>query len=347
MTVISKGTILSFGEILLRMVPDTEGSWLRENKLPFYVGGAELNVANALALWGLPVRYLTAMPQNGLSEQITTMLGATGIDTSAIQYTGNRIGLYYLTRGKDIKHNALIYDRAGSAFAGLQTGAINWDEVLDGVTWLHFSAICPAISQNVADVCLEMLQAASQKNIFISVDLNYRSRLWQYGKQPVEVMPQLVGYCDLVMGNIWAAEKMLGIPVDEDIVEKGQKGVYLDQSGRTSQAIIERFTRCKAVANTFRFDVPTGLQYYTTLYTDGRLTVSSEYHSGDIVDKVGSGDCFMSGLIYGFYKGLSPEQTLEFATAAAFDKLFIEGDATSTTAGAIKEKAGLNITETN
>lgn len=347
MTVISKGTVLSFGEILLRMIPDTDGNWLRENKLPFYVGGAELNVANALALWDVPVRYFTAMPQNELSEQITAMLGETGIDTSAIQYTGNRIGLYYLTRGKDIKHNALIYDRAGSSFAGLQTGTINWDKVLHGVSWLHFSAICPAISQNVADVCLEMLQAASKKNIYISVDLNYRSRLWQYGKQPAEVMPALVEHCDLVMGNIWAAEKMLGIPVDENIVDKNLKEAYLDQSKRTSQAIMQRFTQCQAVANTFRFDVPTGLQYYTTLYTDGRLTVSSEYHSGEIIDKVGSGDCFMSGLIYGFYKALSPAQTLEFATAAAFDKLFIEGDATCTPADAIRAKAGLSITETN
>jgi 2-dehydro-3-deoxygluconokinase len=235
--------------------------------------------------------------------------------------------LYCLTTGQDLKHNALVYDREGSAFAGLKTGVINWDKVLQEVNWFHFSAICPAISQNVADVCKEALEATESRGITVSVDLNYRSKLWQYGKSPLEVMPDLVKHCDLVMGNIWAAEKMLGIGVAPDIHESGQKSIYLRESLKTSQSIMGQCQKCKAVANTFRFDATNDIKYYTTLYYDTQLYNSSEYETGQVTDKVGSGDCFMAGLIYGFCNDMGPQQALEFATAAAFEKLFINGDA--------------------
>ena len=217
------GTVLSFGELLLRIAPDADGNWLANNKISSYIGGAELNVATALALWEVPSSYLTALPDNGLSKQLITHLSQKNIDTRHVLYHGDRVGLYFLTKGKDLKHDALIYDRANTAFAGLEPGMIDWDKVLDGVGWFHFSAICPAISKQIADVCLEALKAASAKGITISVDLNYRLRLWQYCQRPQDIMPELVGYCDLVMGNIWAAEKMLGIEVLGDIHESGQK----------------------------------------------------------------------------------------------------------------------------
>jgi 2-dehydro-3-deoxygluconokinase len=330
------GSIFSFGELLIRLCPDVGGGWLGSNQLPFYIGGAELNVANALALWGLPVKYFTALPDNGLSTQILKYLQNKGIDTSPVYFGGERIGLYFLTTGQDIKHNALVYDRAGSSFAGLKTGMIDWDEAFRGVGWFHFSAICPAISQNVADVCEEALEAAEKRGITISVDLNYRAKLWQYGKSPSQVMPKLVSYCDLVMGNIWAAEKMLDIKVIPDIHESGQKSVYLKEAANTSQRIFDEFPKCKAIANTFRFDATNDIKYYTTLYIDNQLYNSREYETGRVTDKVGSGDCFMAGLIYGFYNNLGPQQTLEFATAAAFEKLFIKGDAITKTADEIK-----------
>ncbi|GAA3985862.1 sugar kinase [Mucilaginibacter dorajii] len=327
----AKGKILSFGELLLRICPDAGGEWLKDNQLPFFVGGAELNVATALSVWGAPSSYFTVLPDNELSAQITNYLQAKNVDTSPVFNGGDRIGLYYLTRGKDIKNNALIYDRAGSAFATLKPGQVDWDKVLDGVSWFHFSAICPAISQSVADVCLEILEAASAKNITISIDLNYRSRLWKYGKQPIDILPALVKYADLVMGNIWAAELMLDIPVAPDIHESGQKSIYLKEGLQTSEAIMKQYPKCKAVANTFRFDAGEGINYYTALYADGKLHNSTQYDTDKVIDKVGSGDCFMAGLIYGFYTNLDPQQTLEFATAAAYTKLFIEGDATNKT----------------
>ncbi len=332
------GKVLSFGELLLRICPDADGEWLNNNQLPFYVGGAELNVATALALWGLPSKYFTAMPDNGLSAQLVKFLEDKDIDTSGIVNCGERIGLYYLTRGQDLKHNALVYDRANSGFASIKPGTIDWDKVLDGVSWFHFSAICPAISQNVADVCGEVLEAAAKKNITISIDLNYRSKLWQYGKSPLHVIPHLVNYCDLIMGNVWAAEMMLGVDVIPDIHESGQKSIYLKESLKTSQRIMEAYPKCKAVANTFRFDATNDINYYTTLYTGNQFYNSRQYQTTEVVDKVGSGDCYMAGLIYGFYNNLEPQQILEFATAAAFEKLFIKGDATTRTVAEIKNK---------
>jgi len=330
------GAILSFGELLLRLCPDADGDWLNKNQIPFYIGGAELNVANALALWGVPVKYFTALPANGLSAQIITYLDKKGIDTSPIHYADGRIGLYFLTTGQDLKHNALIYDRAGSAFANLKTGVIDWDKVLQDVSWFHFSAICPAISQNVADVCKEALEAAKKKRITISIDLNYRSKLWQYGKSPIQVMPELLNYCDLVMGNIWAAETMLGIEVIPGIHESGQKSIYLKESLRISETMVKRFPKCKAVANTFRFDATNDVKYYSTLYINNQLYNSGEYETGQVTDKAGSGDCFMAGLIYGFYHQLEMSEILDYATAAAFEKLFIKGDATTRTVAEIK-----------
>jgi 2-dehydro-3-deoxygluconokinase len=330
------GKVLSFGEFLLRITPDAGGDWLYNNQLPFYVGGAELNVATALALWDLPSKYFTALPDNGLSAQIIKYLQRKNIDTSPVFYGDGRLGLYFLTKGQDLKHDALIYDRADSAFSHLKPGMIDWDEILKDVSWFHFSAICPAINQNVADVCTEVLEAASKRGITISVDLNYRSKLWKYGKTPLEIMPGLVKYCDLIMGNVWAAETMLGIPVIPDIHESGQKSIYLKEALKTSEGIVQQYPKCKAVANTFRFDSSADINYYTTLYTGNEFYASKEYETKQVTDKVGSGDCFMAGIIYGFYNNADPVETLEFATAAAFEQLFVKSDATDKTVREIK-----------
>ncbi len=323
------GTVLNFGELLLRITPDAKGYWLNTHNIPVFVGGAELNVATALALWNVPSRYFTALPQNGLTVQIAQFLEDKKIDTSTIFHHGSRVGLYFLTQGQDLKNDALIYDRAHSAFAELTTGIIDWDKVLDGVTWFHFSAICPAISQSAADVCKEALEAASRKGITISLDLNYRAKLWKYGKQPIDVVPELAQYCDLIMGNVWAAELMLGVKVDELVTESGQKSLYVKEAQNSSEAIMKQFPKCKAVANTFRFDANnTDVTYYTVLYTNDKPYLSGEHASPYIIDKVGSGDCYMAGLIYGFYNQFNPQQIVDFATAAAFTKLFVNSDAT-------------------
>ncbi|MCD8741964.1 sugar kinase [Mucilaginibacter roseus] len=331
-----KKNILCFGELLLRITPDAAGVWLTNNSLPFFVGGAELNVATALALWQLPVEYCTALPDNYLSKQLLSYLQHKHIKTDAVSLSGNRIGLYYLAQGQDLKHDALIYDRAHSSFAELQPGMINWDDVFSDVSWFHFSAISPAVSQHAADVCLEAVKAASEKGITVSVDLNYRAKLWKYGKTAREVMEQLLPYCNVVMGNIWAAEAMLGIEVLPDIHESGQKSIYLKEALKTSEEIVKRYSKCHTVANTFRFGSDKQIEYYTALYTGSQFISSKQYASNQIVDKVGSGDCYMAGLIYGLYNDWTPEQVIEFATAAAFTKLFVASDTTNKTVNDIQ-----------
>ncbi|RYZ35538.1 MAG: sugar kinase [Sphingobacteriales bacterium] len=326
------GKVLCFGELLLRLSPAVSGEWIREQSMPVFVGGAELNAAQALAIWGTPVAYMSALPDNLLSKQIIQYLNQKQVDVSVMQYRGNRIGTYYLPVGSELKNAGVIYDRAHSSFSELEPGMIDWDKAFDGITWFHFSAICPALSQGVADVCEEALIAARAKGIFVSVDLNYRSKLWKYGMNSSEVMPRLAQYCNLIMGNVWAANTMLNVPVDHTLPQQHLKKAYLEQAMKTSLYLREQYPECSIVANTFRFDKgETGVDYYTTLFDGNQLYVSEEYTTEHVVDKVGSGDCFMAGLIYGYINKNSPQQTVDFATAAAYEKLFITGDATDRT----------------
>jgi 2-dehydro-3-deoxygluconokinase len=181
---------------------------------------------------------------------------------------------------------------------------------------------------------------ASKKRITISVDLNYRSKLWQYGKRPQEIMPDLVEHCEVIMGNIWSADDLLGIGTDADIHNKKSKTKYLEHAGRTAANLMRRYPACKSVANTFRFDDKDRTSYYAALDTNDQQFVSPEFSTGTVVDKVGSGDCFMAGLIYGFHNKLASREIIDFATAAAFNKLFIKGDATTSTVEEVKKTYG-------
>lgn len=327
--------VLCFGELLLRISPQLRGEWIRHHTLSVFVGGAELNAATALARWQVPVAYCTALPDHYLTQEILESLESQPIDTSRVIKTGERIGTYYLPQGADLKHAGVIYDRAYSSFWNLKPGQIDWDQVLQDVSWFHFSAISPALNATVAAVCREGAEAAAQKGITVSVDLNYRAKLWQYGKSPAEVMPELVQFCDVIMGNLWAEEKMLGIQLPAHLPDEKQS--YIETSRTISEEIISRFPRCRQVANTFRFDVGDGVKYYATLFAEGKLHVSTEHNTDYIIDKVGSGDTFMAGLIYGNYNRMPPQDIIDYAAAAAFNKLFIKGDATTDSAEDIRK----------
>ncbi len=335
------GNVFCFGEILLRLSPALQGEWLHKHNMSAFIGGAELNVATALAKWKIPVSYCSALPDNYLSQEIIRDIKQKDIDTSAFHFSGTRTGIYYLPQGADLKHAGVIYDRADSSFARLKPGMINWDEALENVSWFHFSAITPALSADSADVCIEALKAASSKGITISADLNHRAKLWQYGKKPVEVMPSLVKYCDVIMGNVWSANTLLGIPVDEKIHNNTTKEDYLSHSLKSSQEIQQKFSKCTSVANTFRFDYKEqGIRYFTALYQNGAQLSSPEFYADAIADKVGSGDCFMAGLIYGLYKKHPQQQVIDFATSAAYGKLFEKGDVTKQDVTTIEERLG-------
>ena len=326
--------IACFGELLLRFSPKMQGQWLKECGMPVYAGGAELNVATALANWSQQVKYITAIPANALTSEIIDNLQQKNIDTTGVQFSGNRIGTYYLPQGADLKNAGVIYDRAHSSFSELEPGQLDWETIFASVNWFHFSAINPALNKNLALVCKEALEVAERKNIFISIDLNYREKLWKYGESPLDIMPELVEHCNLVMGNIWAAEKMLGISLSID--DDAEKLNYLELSEKTSGEIIKNFSRCSQVANTFRFNKNEGVDYYATLFKDDQLYVSTEKYVAQVVDRVGSGDCFMAGLIYGNNSSYLPQQTIDFAVSAAVNKLSIQGDSTTSSVSEIK-----------
>ncbi len=329
--------IFCFGELLLRLSPALNGEWIRRSVMDFHLGGAELNVANALACWKHPVSYCSAIPDHYLSKEILKSLAETGIDPSPILLTGNRIGAYYLPQGADLKNAGVIYDRAHSAFSELKTGMINWSEMLNGMDWFHFSAITPALNEHLARVCEEGLKEAARRKLTISVDLNYRSRLWQYGKDPTEIMPGLVQYCGLVMGNIWSARRLLGIGLEEG-GDHMPKEFYIMQAKKTAALIMEKFPACKGVANTFRFDQNEGIKYYACLAHDQQQNISKEWFIPKAIDRVGTGDCFMAGLIYGMNHFKDDQQILDFATAAAVGKFAETGDFTRQTISDIENR---------
>ena len=322
--------ICCFGELLFRFSPQMQGVFIEEASMPVYVGGAELNVATALSKWDLPVKYITALPDNYLSKEITKSLSNKNIDVADILFCGERIGIYYLPEGADLKNKAVIYDRNHSSFASLMPGQINWDNVFENVSWFHLSAISPALNTNAAAVCVEAVKAAAARKITISFDLNYRAKLWQYGQLPVKIISEIVEHCDVVMGNIWAAENLLDIHLANDFShESATQETYLKQADETAIEIMQHFTKCKIVANTFRFDKGKGILYFATLKNRTGSFNSAVYQTENIVDKVGSGDCFMGGLIYGIYNNKPPQDIIDYAAAAAFSKFKIKGDATT------------------
>jgi len=332
--------VFCFGEILLRMSPVLDQGWINTASMPVHLGGAELNVAKALAGWQQPVTYMSAMPDNYLSKEIAASIAASHIGVEAMQYCGDRIGIYFLPQGADLKNAGVIYDRAHASFStALFPGKINWDALLEGSDWFHFSAISPALSAQAAELCLDALKAAKRLGLTISVDLNYRAKLWKYGKQPTQVMPELVAYADVIMGNIWSARDLLAIHVPAGAESATTKEAFAACAKETAAVLFAQNASCKVVANTFRFTPEgAGVQYYASLDTREEQAVSVSFNANSVIDKVGSGDCFMAGLIYGIHNGHAHQETINYAASAAFGKLQELGDSTKQTISQIKSR---------
>ncbi len=315
-------SVITFGELLLRLSPE----WA-QHRAAIFVGGAEANVAAALATWGNKVAYISKAPDNGLSRQVLQQLQETGVYTDRMLWGGDRIGAYYLAQGSDLKHAEVVYDRKYSSFSEIKPGTVDWDALLGDAQWFHWSAISPALNADAAVICKEVLEAATRKGMTISTDLNYRSRLWQYGQTPLQVMPALAKYCHVIMGNIWAANTMLGIPLNQQAIAADTKEVYLQAARDAANVIIAQFPVCDRVAFTFRFSgAPTHNLYYAVYWKDGELFVSRQYETNEVVDRVGSGDSFMAGLIHANLNGYTNQETVSYAAAAAYSKLFQAGD---------------------
>lgn len=325
---------LCFGELLLRLSPQLQGKWIKTASMPVFLGGAELNVARALAMWNLPTKYYTHLPDHYLSKEIVAALLASNINVSAICYDGKRIGTYYLPQGADLKDAGVIYDREGSSFSEIKPGNTDWEKVLADCSWFHFSAISPALNQNVATTCKEVLQVAKKMGITVSVDLNYRAKLWQYGKQPVSIMGELLPYCDVVMGNLWSAESLLGIT---SLVHNSDGKTKEELAAAAAESMLQmhqQYPQVQTIAYTFRLEK----SYWAVLQHGPDREISKEQEIKQVVDRSGSGDCFMAALIYGFSKFQSNEERINFAVSAAIAKLTEKGDAISQTVTQIQNR---------
>ncbi|MFC7525084.1 PfkB family carbohydrate kinase [Parapedobacter sp. GCM10030251] len=323
----TKHKILSFGELLLRLSSSGE-SFLGENgQVVVFPGGSEANVAASLGQWGVPCSYLSRIPENDLTSQILSTLTSLGVDVSPSLLEGDRLGLYFLLSANGLSKGEVVYDRKYSAFSQLKPGMIDWDRLLDDFTWFHWSALTPALNEDLAAVCQEALNAARTKGLVVSVDLNYRNRLWNYGKDPIEVMPGLLQYCNVVMGNIWAANKMLGTSVLETLGRDTEPDVYFEHAKESAQEIFGLLPECQHVAYTFRFmDSATHNLLYGTYHTREADVMSAISETNQVIDRIGSGDAFMAGLIYALVAGKGGQEVIDTATAAGFKKLFVKGD---------------------
>ena len=291
-------------------------------------GGGEANVAVSLANYGIDVKFVTRLPQNDIAKACVKDLRSYGVDTSDIVYGGDRLGIYFLETGAVARPSKVVYDRANSSIATIKPGDIDWEKVFEGADWFHWTGITPAISQGAADVCLEAVKAANRLGITVSCDLNYRKNLWKYGKTASEIMPALVEGCDVILGNEEDADKVFGIkPEGFDVTATGGE---IDQKRFQSvgEQLMKKFPRAKKVIITLRGSINANHNTWGGVLWDGKtLYQSPRYDITHIVDRVGGGDSFMGGLIYGLltYKG-DDQKALNFAVAASCLKHTIFGD---------------------
>lgn len=320
--------ILSFGEILIRQ--QSLGSTFfdkNNNRLEIFPGGSEANVAASLAQMGDEVAYCSALPQNALSDEILEILNSLGVRTNKALRTGDRLGTYILMSANGLSKGEVIYDRKYSSFSQLTVEDVDIDKLFEGVSWFHWTALTPALNQNMVDLMTILLQEASKRNITISVDLNYRNRLWQYGKQPIDIMPQLATHCDVIMGNIWAANKMLGAAVDESFDRNTSRETYLAAAEESAKEIFQQYPKCKHVAYTFRFmDSSNHNLFYGTYHTPTEHVSSDVMETFEVIDRIGSGDAFMAGYIHALVNNMTPQEVIDTATGAGYKKLFVKGD---------------------
>jgi 2-dehydro-3-deoxygluconokinase len=320
--------VITFGEIMLRLSTPGYLRFGQARQFDATFGGGEANVAVSLANYGIDAAFVTRLPDNDIAKACIKDLRSYGVDTSKIVFGGDRVGIYFLETGAVARPSKVVYDRAGSSIATIQPGMIDWKKVFEGADWFHWTGITPALSQGAADVCLEAIRAANALGVTVSCDLNYRKNLWKYGKTAGEVMPALVEGCDIILGNEEDADKVFGIkPEGFDVTATGGA---IDQGRFRSvgEQLMKRFPRAKKVIITLRGSINANHNTWGGVLWDGaKLYESPRYDITHIVDRVGGGDSFMGGLIYGLlsYPG-DDQKALNFAVAASCLKHTIFGD---------------------
>ncbi|NLJ43181.1 MAG: sugar kinase [Bacteroidales bacterium] len=318
--------IVTFGEIMLRLATPEHQRFTQATSLNATFGGGEANVAVSVANYGLEVEFVTRLPENDLGHSVIMDLRKHNVGTSHIIFGGKRLGIYFLETGAVARPSKVIYDRENSSIAEIKSGMINWDEVFAEASWFHWTGITPAISEGAADVCLEAVRAANSKGITVSCDLNYRKNLWKWGKKAGEVMPELVSCCDIILGNEEDAEKVFGIKAEDTIVSSGQ--IDASKYEQVCVSLMEKFPKARKVIITLRGSINADHNTWSGVLYDGKMLLTApEYQITDIVDRVGGGDSFMGGLIYGLLTWpVDDQKALNFAVAASCLKHTIHGD---------------------
>jgi 2-dehydro-3-deoxygluconokinase len=317
--------VVTFGEIMLRLSPPDKLRFTQARSFDVIYGGGESNVAVSLANFGIETDYVTRLPANDMGDACENYLRQFGVGTKHIIRGGDRLGIYYLEHGAVSRGSKVIYDRAGSSLATIQPGMVDWDAAFEGAGWFHWTGITPAISEGAAATCLEAVQAARKHGLTISTDLNYRSKLWKYGKTAAEVMEKLVAYCDVAIGNEEDAHKVFGIEAKDTDVTSGD----LDAAKykEVCEKLAAKFPSLKTIAITLRGSISASHNTWSAiLWHDGQIDIGPSYDITHIVDRVGGGDSFMGGLIYGLLTYEDKFDALRFATAASALKHTIFGD---------------------
>jgi 2-dehydro-3-deoxygluconokinase len=332
-----KNKVVTFGEIMLRLATPGYLRFAQTTEFEATFGGGEANVAVSLANYGIPASFASSLPKNDIGEYAISVLRSFNVDTSLINRSGDRVGIYYLESGAVSRGSKVIYDRANSSFAKLKKGSIDWDKAFEGATWFHWTGITPAVSEGAAEVCLEACEAAAKKGITISTDLNFRNKLWKWGKSAGEVMEKLVQHCEIILGNEEDAEMVFGIkPEGVDVKSGHVEGAAYESVGKQLMA---KFPKAKKVIITLRGSISASHNSWSGVLWDGKKLIEAPtYQITHIVDRVGGGDAFMGGLIYGLITYPKDDaKALGFAVAASCLKHTIKGDFNAVTVDEVEK----------
>jgi len=327
--------VITFGEIMLRLAPEGRYRFIQTASYGATYGGGEANVAVSLANFGIDTAFVTKLPKHEIGQAAVNVLRQFGVDTSRIVRGGNRVGIYFLEKGASQRPSKVIYDRAHSAIAEAEQKDFDWKRIFEGACWFHFTGISPAISDNAAAITADACKAAKEAGLTVSCDLNYRKNLWSREKAGT-VMSGLMQYVDLCIANEEDASDVFGIRAEDTDVSSGKISHAAYES--VARALTERF-KFKQVAITLRESISADDNNWAAmLYSDGKAYYSKKY-AIHIVDRVGGGDSFSAGLIYGMLQKMPPQEGLEFAVAASCLKHSIEGDFNQVSTDEVKKLA--------
>lgn len=314
--------VTTFGEIMLRLSTERFLRFSQAKSFNANYGGGEFNVAASLANFGVPSEFVTKLPNNDIGKTALLEINKLNVNSQNIQIGGDRLGLYFLETGSGTRSSNVIYDRNHSSFSQINSETFNWEKILENCSWFHFSGITPALSQNAAEACLVAVKTASKMGITISCDLNYRSKLWNYGKEPNQIMPELLKYANVILGDIDTAYFMLG----EEKVNPDYSNT--EDLPKLYNKIYNYCPELKYIATTLRYSVSASHQRIGGILYDKKEIYKAEVKDvTPVVDRVGSGDAFMAGLLYGLIShNKNLQKTINIAVAACCLKHTIYGD---------------------